>query len=193
MIQGTATKGRNLVQECRAGRREAFRLLYNAHRNRAYSVALNLLWGDQAAAEDACQEAFLKAFKKLGSFHGDAEFGTWLHRIVVNVCLDELRRRGRQAHGEETPERPDTSVPANPERSLLERERNGQVMNALAALKPNLREVVFLRYLEERSYGEIAAEMGVPPGTVAAWLSRALKAMGRKLADLEVARGETGR
>jgi RNA polymerase sigma-70 factor (ECF subfamily) len=184
----SAANRRNLVQESRDGSREAFRLLYDAHRDRAYTAALHLLRGDHAGAEDVCQEAFVKAFQKLGTFRGEAEFGTWLHRIVVNACMDELRRRARSAGPPALSEQaamsdlPDPSDASSPEAVLLQREMRGKVMEALATLSAALREAVELRYLENRSYVEIASLLQVPQGTVAARLSRGLEAMGRKLA-----------
>src|SRR2546421_5973098 len=83
------------IERCRAGDRDAFRLLYDAHKDRVYSFALYTLNGDAASAEDVAQEVFVRVFQSIGRFRGDAEFTTWLYRMTANACTDELRRRKR--------------------------------------------------------------------------------------------------
>ena len=81
-----------IVAACRLGERDAFRALYDVYKDRVYSIALYFLHGDQAAASDVTQQVFLKLMTSIGDFRGDAEFSTWLYRLVVNACMDAGRR-----------------------------------------------------------------------------------------------------
>ena|SRR5438874_11704102 len=79
------------VEACRRGDQEAFRLLFEAHRHRVYSIALCFFDGNEAAAKDVTQEVFLKLMTRIEQFENRAEFATWLYRIVANTCLDWKR------------------------------------------------------------------------------------------------------
>ena len=85
---------RELVEACRRGERDAFRALFEAYKDRVYSIALRFA-GDQAAAMDIAQDTFLKLFSCIGDFRGDAAFSTWVYRLVVNCCLDHKRKSWR--------------------------------------------------------------------------------------------------
>ena len=82
-----------LVERTRQGDRVSFEKLYRRHRNRVYGLMWRLCGGDPALAEDLLQEAFVRAWQKLDSFRGDSRFGTWLHRLSVNVALSDRRSR----------------------------------------------------------------------------------------------------
>src|SRR5205823_203898 len=86
--------GRTL-EACRQGDREAFRRLFDTYQETVYSIALHFLHGDEAAAEDITQEVFVRLFTRIRQYRGEAEFSTWLYRMVANACLDEQRRRKR--------------------------------------------------------------------------------------------------
>ena len=75
-----------IVAACRSGDRDAFRALYDLYKDRVYSIALYFFHGDPAAASDVTQQVFLKLMTSMGQFRGDAEFSTWLYRLVVNAC-----------------------------------------------------------------------------------------------------------
>ena len=81
-----------LVERARGGDAKAFRALVERHQRKAFAVALGLL-RHREDAMDVCQEAFLRAHRSLASFDGDAQFFTWLYRIIYNLCIDQLRRR----------------------------------------------------------------------------------------------------
>src|SRR5438067_2211804 len=84
-----------LIAECQAGDRAAFRRLYDAYQPQIYSTALSFMRGDATAAEDITQDVFVKLFGRIGQFRSESAFTTWLHRLTVNTCLDELRKRKR--------------------------------------------------------------------------------------------------
>jgi RNA polymerase sigma factor (sigma-70 family) len=84
-----------VIDDCRRGDREAFRLLFEAYKDKVFSIAVYSFRGDQAAAGDVTQQVFLKLMTNIQQFRGDSEFSTWLYRLVVNACTAEQRRRGR--------------------------------------------------------------------------------------------------
>jgi RNA polymerase sigma-70 factor (ECF subfamily) len=175
--------GRDVIDACRRGDADAFGALFEAHRDRVYSIALRFS-GDSSVALDITQETFLKLLSKIGEFRGEASFESWLYRMVVNGCLD-YRRAGRRwspllegwlgalrASGESVLQQ------------LLRTEVQESVQQVVAKLPPELRIVVILRYTEQLSYDEIAEILGCPPGTVASRLNRAHKLLERRLAGL---------
>src|ERR1700704_6794027 len=81
-----------VIRACQQGDREAFRLLFEAYKDRVFSIACYSL-GNEAAADDVTQQVFVKLFTRIGQFRGDSEFTTWLYRLVINSCLDERRRQ----------------------------------------------------------------------------------------------------
>src|SRR5688572_1987343 len=85
-----------ILDGCRRGDRDAFHTLYEAYKDRVYSIALYYFHGDSEAASDVAQQVFLKLIRDIARFRGDAAFSTWLHRLVVNACIDRSRR-GRSA------------------------------------------------------------------------------------------------
>src|SRR5882724_7886738 len=82
----------DIIESCRRGDRDAFRVLYEAYKDRVYSISLYFFHGDATAASDITQQVFLKLITGVSQFRGDASFSTWLHRLVVNACLDSARR-----------------------------------------------------------------------------------------------------
>src|SRR5258708_670920 len=83
-----------LIERCREGDAEAFRLLFEAYKDRVYSIALRYS-GEPAAAMDIAQDCFLKLFGRIGEFRGEAQFETWLYRLVVNCSIDQKRKLRR--------------------------------------------------------------------------------------------------
>src|SRR3979490_818847 len=83
-----------VIHACQQGDREAFRLLFEAYKDRVFSIACYSL-GGESAADDVTQQIFVKLFTRIGQFRGDSEFTTWLYRLVINSCLDERRRQRR--------------------------------------------------------------------------------------------------
>ena len=83
-----------IIAACRRGDREAFRVLYEAYKDRVYSMTLYFFHGDAATAADVTQQVFLKLLQSIAQFRGDSDFSTWLYRFVVNACVDRTRRAG---------------------------------------------------------------------------------------------------
>lgn len=158
-----------LVGRARAGDAAAFRVLVGRHKDRAYALALRLT-GVPADAEEVAQDAFVRAWRALPGFRGEAAFGTWLHRIVSRLALDRRERLVARAR-RETPaaETPEIAVDAEVEAPKLER--------LLDRLPERARAAVVLYYYEDRSVLEVAGVLGVPEGTVKTLLSRARTAM----------------
>src|SRR5262245_12845102 len=84
----------DLIQGCKQGDRDAFHDLFEAHKDRVYTIALHYS-GDEASAHDVTQQVFLKLFTSISQFREDSQFTTWLYRIVANACMDEHRKRRR--------------------------------------------------------------------------------------------------
>src|ERR1700737_4215905 len=82
-----------IIESCRLGDRDAFRALYDLYKDRVYSISLYFFHGDRTIASDVTQQVFLKLMISIRQFRGDAEFSTWLYRLVVNACMDEARSR----------------------------------------------------------------------------------------------------
>ena len=158
-----------LIERARAGDTAAFRVLVGQHRERAYALALRLT-GAPADAEEVAQDAFLKAWRALPGFRGEARFGTWLHRIVARLALDRrerlVERARRETPAAEAPEIVDLAVP--------EADDPGpRLTRLLDRLPERARAAVVLYYYEDRSVAEVARTLGVPEGTVKTLLSRA--------------------
>lgn len=174
---------------------DAFASLVARHRDRLWAVALRTT-GDREEAADALQDALVSAFRRAGSFRGDAAVTTWLHRIVVNACLDRLRRSGvRRADPlpDDLDDRPDLVVPTSPagdpERRVLSAEVRDRVHAALRELPEEQRTCLVLVDLEEWSVAEVAARLGVPVGTVKSRCHRGRARLAAQLPDLAGPRG----
>ena len=169
---------RTLLAAHVAGDPGAFGTLFTRHRDRLWAVALRTT-GDPEEAADALQDAMVSAFRRAGSFRGDAAVTTWLHRIVVNACLDRLRRRVVRA----TAPLPDeehydggvhpSSEAGDPEESAVRKDRAERLLAALATLPPEQRAALVLVDMHGFPVEEAAAVLEVPPGTVKSRCSRA--------------------
>jgi len=186
---------RRVIEACQQGDREAFRELFEAHKDRVWTVALHFT-GDEAAARDIAQQVFLKLFTTIGQFRHDSSFSTWLYRLVVNTCLDERRRRGRfisfDFFGRGDEEEEAIAMDGKLAEQSVQEERYSQlelsatVKAAVKELKPKLRIAILLKYFEGLSYEEMARVLGCSPGTVASRLNRGHKELARKLAHLKL-------
>src|SRR5437870_2097781 len=145
--------------------------------------------GDVHRGEDLAQETFARVFAKRKDYQASGKFSTWLWRIALNLCYDELRRRQRREKtifNEEGGEplavlEALTAADAAPDRSLAERERSGMVQRALDELPEIYRAVLVLRHYEDLKFREIAEVLGVPEGTVKSRMAEALTQFGRLL------------
>lgn len=163
----------DLVRRVCGGDTVAFELLMRRHNRRLYRIARALL-RDAAEAEDALQEAYLSAFRALPAFREEAAVATWLGRIVVNECMDRLRRNARRdnvvtlvaaGEGDEV-EEPAGIEPDTPERALARAEMRALLERSIDALPQEFRAVFVLRAVQELSVEETAASLGIPEATV---------------------------
>lgn len=166
-----------VVARARAGDGDAFAQLVRPHEEIAFRTAL-MITRNAAEAEDAAQEAIVKAFRALGRFRADAPFRPWLLAIVANEARNRRRSAGRReslalrAAGESSP--PDTGAASSPEGALLAAELRAQLLEAVERLPDDQRVVVFCRYFLDLSEEETARVLGIRRGTVKSRLSRAL-------------------
>src|SRR5678816_2525030 len=181
MVQGV--NHQEVVEACQGGDDDAFRVLFETHKDRVYSIALRYS-GDSAAAMDIAQDTFVKLLSSIRQFRGDSSFESWLYRMVVNTCLDYHRKRRRFLPMVD--EALDVFRPSNETalHDMLREEQAERVQQVVAQLPEDQRIVVVLRYTEGRSYEEIADLLGCRRGTVASRLNRAHKALERRLSHL---------
>ncbi len=179
-----------LYLKARNGDREAFAELVRRNQRRLWLVCRQYVGPDEADA--AAQETFLKAWRRLDRFDGRSAFSTWLTRIAINTCLDELRRRRRQVAttaGEDEDREPAVERvadgAADPERRAIQRQAVARLRHAVEALPERQREIFRLRFFAELELEEIARALGVHVGTVKRHLHRAVHRIRR---ELEVAR-----
>ncbi len=162
------------------GDRKAFERLYRANVDRVFSVCVRMV-GDRSRAEDLTQDVFVRAWEKLGTFRGDSQFSTWLHRLAVNVVLNdreaEGRRRNRHDDGIEdmdTIAHGDVHPLPIPGLSL-------DLEQAIASLPPGAKKVFVLHDVEGYTHDEIAEMLGVTAGGCKAQLHRARMLLRRML------------
>jgi len=176
-----------LVARARGGEEAAFEALVSRHEAIVYRTCRRIL-ADPDDALDATQEAFLRAYRAIARFRGDASFRTWLVGIAINACRNRLasaeaqRRRRTESLQPASDERPDAgralADPApGPEADALAGELRNRLLTALAAVSPEHREVLVLREIEGLEYGELARAVGVAEGTVKSRLARARAAL----------------
>ena len=164
-----------LVERARRGDQEAFRMLVDRHRDHAYGLALQIT-RQREEAEDAAQEAFVRAWRALPGFRGEASFGTWLHRIVARRALDHATAWSARAARETEIEAADESLlPVTSEaRDVVLARRLERLMGCLSAQQC---AVVALFYREDRPVQEIAVVLAMPENTVKTHLRRARAAL----------------
>jgi RNA polymerase sigma-70 factor, ECF subfamily len=163
-----------LLAACRRQDTGAFEQLYRTHGGRLKSVAYHLV-GNRQDAEDAVQETFLKLYRAIGGFQGQSSIGTWLCRIVINVCYDLARKRQRE-----------TGLPAAADQRPARGEQVGlrvALEDALGSINPRHRMVFLLFEVEGLRHSEIASILEVPEGTSKAWLFEAKKELKRLLTE----------
>ena len=181
-----------LIAACQRGEADALGQLFEAYKDRVYSIALRFS-GDDATARDIAQDVFVKLFAQIKTFRGESKFESWLYRMVVNACLDERRRRRHwlpmlaEATAdlfESLPRALSRGEAESALEHLMRHETQQQVQCMVAKLPADLRIVVVLRYTEGLSYDAIAEILHCPPGTVASRLNRAHKRLECRLAPL---------
>jgi RNA polymerase sigma-70 factor (ECF subfamily) len=181
----------NLVRAAQKGETTAFEELFARHRDKIYARAFSMMRNEEEAV-DLSQEAWVKGWQRLIQFQGDSSFVTWMTRIVINLCLDQLRKHKRQraesiqALDEESGgvERQMPVVTVNPTEGLERSELRQRIDKALGQLSHEHRTVLILHEFEDLEYKEIAKRMGCSIGTVMSRLFYARRKMAVLLAGL---------
>lgn len=179
----------HLIQQCLAGRSEAFGELVVRYQDRLFHTLLYVT-GAADQAQDVAQDAFVHAFAKLSTFRGESAFYSWLFRIAMNAAVSRKRRDRRMsasldAARENSGHEPIDAHPASePSHSLEVSERQALVRAALAELSEEYRTVLVLKEMEDMRYEEIAEIVGCPIGTVRSRIHRARTELREKLAVL---------
>ncbi len=169
----------DLVAACKQpdseGFERAFEELFAKYRDRVYAIAFRIT-GQAVDALDVVQDSFALVFRKLHSFRGGSLFSTWLFRIVVNCSIDLRRRSGHRQRAENYEFATESELvddSPSPRDEAAQRELGSQVQEAISQLSPKLRVILALRYLEDMSYDQLAATLGLSLGTVKSRLARA--------------------
>ena len=196
-IEITPEAERALVQRAQSGDEAAFGTLMRNHYEPVFRL-VNSMLRDEHGARDVCQEVWLTVWKNLGSFRGEAKFSTWLHPIATRRAIDQLRSRkrwfsrfipfasdtendgGTENRVAAAPEAADTN---DPRQDLERRESTTRFEQAIASLPPKHRAVLALREIQNLSYDEIAANLGIARGTVMSRLFHARRQLAQKLGD----------
>ena len=173
-----------VIKACQQGDREAFRLLFEAYKDKVFSIAAYSCGGDQTSAGDVTQQVFLKLMTNISQFRGESQFTTWLYRMVANACIDEQRKRKRFLPFGDSLPRTEVEVRRPQEQRYAKLELADSVQHAIAELKPKFRLAIVLRYIEDLSYEEMASVLNCSKGTVASRLNRGHKELARRLAHL---------
>lgn len=180
-----------LVARALEGELPAFEKLVSRYQNRIVGYSARML-NDQEEAEDVAQEVFIKAYRSLHSFRGDASFSTWIYRIATNLCIDRLRsrkRRPQQAYSldepldreEESGGRDIADYSAEPVREVEREELRRRVRQVMSEMPERMRTILVMCDMQGMSYEEIAKVLDCPIGTVKSRLFHARADLGRRL------------
>lgn len=176
----TAAQDAELVARVVDGDHDAFNQIMRNHEDRVFSVCMRLM-GDRELALDATQETFLTTFRKADQFEGNAALGTWIYRIAVNTCYDQLRKQKRRR----TDPIPDHLDPADQgaQDAVESAAVRPGIQRALAALPPDFRSAVVLSDIEGLSLPDVAEILGVPVGTVKSRVFRGRRLLAGELGN----------
>lgn len=167
---------RQVVTRAAGGELEAFELLYRRHAGRVYAICLRLS-GDSHRARELTQDVFVRTWERLGSYRGESAFGSWLHRLAVNVVLEKARsdkrRTARVALGDDDLE--ERWMHAGVEPEAMDPETRIDLDRAIAKLPPGARRVFVLHDIEGYRHEEISQVTGTAPGTLRSQLHMARK------------------
>jgi RNA polymerase sigma-70 factor (ECF subfamily) len=174
-----------LVGSARGGDHQAFAKLIGRYETRIVRLVRGMV--PESDVEDVTQDAFLKAYRKLGAFDGRSSFYTWLYRITANTAMDWRKRERHRRHAPlpEGPEGED-AVPAEdagPEKASSRRELKARIDAAIEALPDKYHEILVLREIEGLSYEDISSRLGMSKGTVESRLFRARERLRERLAS----------
>ena len=185
------TLDRDLVTRVQRGDAAAFDLLVRKYQNRV-SAVISRYVHDFSEVQDVAQETFVRAWRAIGGFRGDAQFSTWLHRIAVNTAKNHLVSMGRRPPTDDIEvsdaEQFESGLRLRdndtPERELMRHQMEQTVLRAVEELPAELREAITLREVDGLSYEDIAQRMDCPIGTVRSRIFRAREAIDARLRPL---------
>lgn len=188
---GTNLLDAELVKRVQKGDKAAFDILVQKYQHKVVNLIKRFV-SDQSECYDIAQEAFIKAYRAIGSFRGDSQFYTWLYRIAANTAKNHLASRARKSPGytvdvedaEHFEGESGLKEYANPESVLLTEEIERTVFKAIEDLPDDLKSAITLREIEGLSYEEIAEVMDCPIGTVRSRIFRARDAIDKELRPL---------
>ena len=171
----TQPEEREWIARCQEGDARAYRALVERYQDRAYALAYRMV-RSRSDAEEVAQDAFVRAWRSIREFRGDAAFGTWLYRILVRLSIDRAEslrgRKAREAALEDAEEAPAPGMPAPEQRGTAR-----LVALLIDELPPKQRAAVMLYYYEDRSVLEIAEILSMPENTVKTHLGRARESL----------------
>ena len=176
----TAAQDAQLLARVLDGDHDAFKQIMRNHEDRVFSVCLRIV-GDREQALDATQETFLTVFRKAAQFKGDSALGTWIYRIAVNTCYDQLRKQKRRR----TDPIPGHLEPADhaAEDAVESAGLRPEIQQALARIPEDFRVAVVLSDIEGMGLPDIAALLGTPVGTVKSRVFRGRRLLARELGN----------
>ena len=176
----TAAQDAELLARVLDGDHDAFNQIMRNHEDRVFSVCLRIM-GEREHALDATQETFLTAFRKAGQFKGSSALGTWIYRIAVNTCYDQLRKQKRRR----TDPMADHLEPADyaAENAVESAGLRPEIQQALSAIPTDFRVAVVLSDVEGMGLPDVAEVLGVPVGTVKSRVFRGRRLLARELGN----------
>lgn len=177
---------KKLIARATSGDPAAFNSLMQQHEGRMYAVALRMC-ANREDAQDCLQEAMLRIYRAISGFKGESSFATWVYRITMNTCLDELRKRkNRQSTSLDNlldmGWSPSDETNA-PEKHAIRNESRRALQSAIANLPEDMRSAIVLRDIEGLSYDEIAQALGINIGTIKSRISRGREKLREKLKE----------
>jgi RNA polymerase sigma-70 factor (ECF subfamily) len=172
VIEPVNTRNETDVERAARGDRQAFERLYRLHVDRIYSLCTRMV-GDRMRAEELTQDAFVRAWEKLAQFRGESAFGTWLHRLAVNVVLNDRQTEGRRRGREDDSVEDVDTVAHGSVRAEVPAGLTIDLERAIAGLPPGARKVFVLHDVEGYTHDEIGEILGVTAGGCKAQLHRA--------------------
>ncbi|KAF1086034.1 ECF RNA polymerase sigma factor SigW [Sporotomaculum syntrophicum] len=184
-----------LVEKSQKGDTKAFEQLVILYQDKIYMLCYQLS-GNYADAQDLAQNVFIKAYRALPGFRNEADFGTWLHRIAVNLSINERRKRKPDVYLDNPVQTAEGEMPRlvasdveDPEIAYENKEFRNMVRNALQELSPEHRTVLVLREMQGYSYDEIATMLDCSLGTVKSRINRGRQSLKEKITQLAVWQG----
>lgn len=175
-----------LIERATSGDPAAFNRLMEMHEKRMYAVALRM-FGNREDAQDSLQEAMLRVYRSIGGFKGQSSFGTWVYRITMNTCLDEIRRKKNKQSASLDNMLDQGWAPtdegASPEKRVMQQEMRKSIAQSIQELPEDMRSAIIMRDVHGYSFEEIADTLNVNVGTIKSRISRGREKLREKLSN----------